>query len=122
MYVCLLTFIFLPVRGAISLGLGGAPGNASLPFTAAMAWIYRHLEIEGGAFPSSHVAVAAVVLYYTVRYARAATWVVGPLVISLIVATVYCRYHYAIDVLAGLATATILLPLWRRINPALRPQ
>ena len=119
MYVCLLTYIVLPVRGAVSFGLGAASAGGALPFTAAMAWIYRHLEIEGAAFPSSHVAIAAVVLYYTVRYARAAAWVVGPLVISLIVATVYCRYHYAIDVLAGLATAACLLPLWRRINPAL---
>lgn len=122
MYVCFLTYIFLPVRGAISFGLGDGPGSTTLPFTAAMAWVYRHLEIEGAAFPSSHVAVAALVLYYTVRYARSAAWVVGPLVISLIVATVYCRYHYAIDVLAGLATVAILLPLWRRINPALYPQ
>jgi len=119
MYVCLLTYILLPVRGAVSFGLGDAPESASLPFTAAMAWIYRHLETEGAAFPSSHVAIATLVLYYTVRYARSAAWVVGPLVISLITATVYCRYHYAIDVLAGLATAAILIPLWRRINPAL---
>lgn len=123
MYVCLLTYIFLPVRDAcIFFGLGAAPESASLPFTAAMAWIYRHLEIEGAAFPSSHVAIATLVLYYTVRYVRSAAWVVGPLVISLIVSTVYCGYHYVIDVLAGLATVAILLPLWRRINPALRPQ
>ncbi|OGV63912.1 MAG: hypothetical protein A2283_03520, partial [Lentisphaerae bacterium RIFOXYA12_FULL_48_11] len=67
MYVCLLTYILLPVRGAISFGPGGAQESASLPFTAVMAWIYRHLEIEGAAFPSSHVAIAALVLYYTVR-------------------------------------------------------
>jgi membrane-associated phospholipid phosphatase len=85
-------------------------------------WIYRHLESDGAAFPSSHVALAALVLYYTVRYARSAAWVVGPLVISLIVATVYCRYHYAIDVLAGLAMASLLIPLWRRINPVLHPR
>lgn len=120
-YVCFLMYIFLPVRGAISFGLGNATESASLPFTAVMAWLYRNLEVEGAAFPSSHVAIAALVLYYTVRYARSAAWGVGPLVISLIVATVYCRYHYAIDVLAGLATATILIPLWRQINPALRP-
>jgi len=122
MYVCLLTYIFLPVRGAISFGLGAAPASASLPFTAVMAWFYRNLEVEGAAFPSSHVAIAALVLYYTVRYVRSAAWGVGPLVISLIVATVYCRYHYAIDVLAGLATAAILVLLWRRVNPALWPQ
>ncbi len=122
MYACLLVYIFLPVRGAVSLVPGVAPDNASFPFTAVMAWIYRYFEIEGGAFPSSHVAIASLVLFYTVRYARPAAWVVGPLVISLILATVYCRYHYAIDVLAGLATAALLIPLWRRINPALRPQ
>lgn len=121
MYVCFLTYIFLPIRGAATFGLGAAPESASLPFTEAMAWIYRHLEVEGAAFPSSHVAIAALVLYYTVRYARSATWVVGPLVLSLIASTVYCRYHYAIDVLAGLATAALLLPLWRRINSALQP-
>jgi len=122
MYVCLLTYILLPVRGAISFGPGDIQERMSLPFTSIMAWIYRHLEIEGAAFPSSHVAIAAVVLYYTVRYARPAAWVVVPLVVSLIFATVYCRYHYAIDVLAGLTTAAILIPLSRRINPALHPQ
>ena len=120
MYVCYLIYIFLPVRGAASFGLDGASKGASLPFTGVMALIYRYLEIEGAAFPSSHVAIAAVVLYYTVRYARPAAWIIGPIVISLIVATVYCRYHYAIDALAGAATAAILVPLWRRINPTPR--
>ena len=125
MYACLLIYMFLPVRGAVTFGQGnGADGAGGdpLPFTAAMGWIYRHLEIEGAAFPSSHVAIAWIVLFYTVRYARPATWVVGPLVLSLIVATVYCRYHYAIDVLAGAAMAAMLIPLWRRLNPALRAQ
>jgi membrane-associated phospholipid phosphatase len=36
------------------------------------------------------------------------------------VATVYCRYHYAIDVLAGLATAMIVITLCRTINPDLQ--
>lgn len=120
MYVCLLIFILLPVSGPLGPAPAPPPDGASLPFSAAMAWIYRHFEIEGGAFPSSHVAVAAVVLYYTVRYARPAACLVGALVASLITATVYCRYHYVIDVLAGLATAAALIPLWRRINPALR--
>ena len=84
--------------------------------------MFRHFEIGGAAFPSSHVAVATLVLYYTVRYARSAAWFVGPLVLSLILSTVYCGYHYAIDVLAGLATVALLLPLWRRINPALHRQ
>jgi membrane-associated phospholipid phosphatase len=117
-YFCFLIYVFLPVRGAVTYELGDAPGNG--PFTSVMGVIYRYFEVEGAAFPSSHVAVAAVVLYYTIRYARPATWIVGPLVISLMAATVYCRYHYTIDVLAGLATAALLIPLWRAVNPELR--
>jgi membrane-associated phospholipid phosphatase len=117
MYVCFLFYIFLPVRDPC-YEIGDAPGNG--PFTWIMTGIYRHLEVQGAAFPSSHVAAAAVVLYYTFRCARAALWAVGPIVISLMVATVYCRYHYAIDVLAGLATATILIALCRKMNPDLR--
>jgi len=117
MYVCYLVYIFLPVRDPC-FEIGYAPGNG--PFTWIMAGIYSHLEVQGAAFPSSHVAAAAVVLYYTFRYARPALWAVSPIVISLMAATVYCRYHYAVDVLAGLATAAILIPLCRRIHPDLQ--
>jgi len=117
MYVCYLIYIFLPVRDPC-FEIGYAPGNG--PFTWIMAGIYRHLEVQGAAFPSSHVAAAAVVLYYTFRYARVALWAVCPVVISLMVATVYCRYHYAVDVLAGLATAAILIPLCRGVHPDLQ--
>ena len=118
MYTCYVIFILLPVIGARSFNLDDAPGNG--PFTAVMNVIYRHGEIEGAAFPSSHVAIAAVVLYYAFRYARPSVWVLGPVIVSLMVATVYCRYHYAVDVLAGLALAAALIPLWRKINPHVR--
>ena len=117
MYVCYLIYIFLPVRDP-SFEIGFAPGSG--PFAWIMSMIYRYFQIEGAAFPSSHVAAAAVVLYYTFRYARAALWAVCPIVVSLMVSTVYCHYHYAVDVLAGLVTAAILIPLWRKIHAELR--
>lgn len=117
MYVCYIIFILLPVQGAAYYGLPTPTGGG--PFSAFMGLLYEHCEIEGAAFPSSHVAIASVVLYYTWRYARRAVWVIGPLVVSLIIATVFCRYHYAIDVLAGIVTAAVLIPLWRRFNPDL---
>jgi len=118
MYACYVIFILVPVQGAAHYELPTPFGGG--PFSVIMAHIYANCEIEGAAFPSSHVAIAAVVLYYTWRYARPATWIVAPLVFSLMLATVYCRYHYAIDVLAGIATAAMLIPLWRRLNPDLR--
>jgi membrane-associated phospholipid phosphatase len=117
-YVCYLIFIFLPVKGAASYGLASFPADG--PFTGLMSRIYANYEIEGAAFPSSHVAIAVVTLIYAFLYARRAAWILAPLVASLTVATVYCRYHYGVDAIAGVALAAVLAPLWRRINPALR--
>jgi membrane-associated phospholipid phosphatase len=33
----------------------------------------------------------------------------------LCLATVYCRYHYAVDVVAGGLTAAVLIPLGNRL-------
>ena len=43
-----------------------------------------------------------------------------PVTVLLCVSTVYCQYHYVIDVVAGVVTAAVLLPvgewLYRRID------
>ena len=57
--------------------------------------------IKRDAFPSGHTAVTLVVLYLACRFQRALFWVFLPVVMALIVATVYLRYHYVIDVIAG---------------------
>jgi len=68
-YVCYLAYVLLPVRGAASYGLGDAPGAG--PFSAVMAFVYRHFETEGAAFPSSHVGDrgAGALLHLPVRSA-----------------------------------------------------
>jgi membrane-associated phospholipid phosphatase len=58
--------------------------------------------IHGAAMPSSHVAVALVVLVYAKRHHRILFYVLSPLVLSLFAATVYGRFHYVSDVFAGL--------------------
>ena len=80
------------------------------PFFKIMAVIYRNFEAPGAAFPSSHVAVALVTVYFSFHYLRGIRWVHLAVAILLCVATVYCRYHYAVDVAAGGATAALLLP------------
>lgn len=54
------------------------------------------------AFPSGHTAVVLVMLYYCHRHARRLLPICLPLVMALIVSTVYLRYHYVVDVLAGI--------------------
>ncbi len=72
-------------------------------------------EAPGAAFPSSHVAIAWCTVFFSFKYLRGIRWIHAVLALLLTVSTVYCRYHYAVDVLAGLATALILVPLANRL-------
>jgi membrane-associated phospholipid phosphatase len=65
--------------------------------------ILNSLEgIKRDAFPSGHTAVTLVVSYLAYRFQKPLFWASLPFVMALIVATVYLRYHYVIDVLAGI--------------------
>ena len=81
------------------------------PFFHIMAWIYRVFESPGAAFPSSHVAVAIATVAFSFRYLRPIRYLHLGIATLLCLSTVYCRYHYAVDVLAGVATAGLLVPL-----------
>ena len=63
------------------------------------------------AFPSGHTAVALIVLYLAYRFKRGFFWILLPVVAVLLFSTVYCRYHYVIDLIAGvgLTIVTIIL-------------
>jgi len=67
------------------------------------------------AFPSGHTAIALLTLWYarTCRE-RLFFWFLFPVVILLIFSTVYLRYHYVIDVIAGVLTAflAIIITPW----------
>jgi len=56
-------------------------------------------------FPSLHVGVSAVVLWYAYRRGKVWFWLFLPWVMGNWAATLYLRYHYSIDVLAGWAVA-----------------
>ncbi len=80
-------------------------------FFHIMAWIYRVFEAPGAAFPSSHVAIAWCTVYFSFKYLRPIRWFHAPVAFLLTLSTMYCRYHYVVDVLAGLVTTALLLPL-----------
>jgi membrane-associated phospholipid phosphatase len=75
-----------------------------------MSRIYDIFESPGAALPSSHVAVAVCTVYFSFKYLRPIRYWHLALAILLCLATVYCRYHYALDVLTGLLAAAILIP------------
>jgi membrane-associated phospholipid phosphatase len=128
-YVCYTIYIFLPVIGSRIFfrqveGYTPPPATQQLAITDAypeavqagvffrlMKWVYRVFEAPGAALPSSHVAVALCTVFFSFLYLRRIRYAHLAVAILLCLATIYCRYHYAIDVLAGLVTAAVVIPI-----------
>ena len=101
-YGCYLVFILFPIESPFHtfrhLQKGELDGGAA---TALMTWIERYGRVHGGAFPSAHVAGSVVTLLAALRFAPAIGLCLTPLVALLMASTVYGRYHYGADVIAG---------------------
>ena len=67
-------------------------------------------------FPSLHTAHTTVVLAFAWRFSRVAFAIYLPIALGLYVSTIYLRMHYAIDVAAGFAVATIAVGLGPRLE------
>jgi membrane-associated phospholipid phosphatase len=77
--------------------------------------ILNDLEgIKRDAFPSGHTGVALVVSALAWRFHRGFFFITLPAIVMLIVATVYCRYHYVVDVIGGVVLAVLTLVLGER--------
>jgi hypothetical protein len=113
-YVCYAIFIFLPVEGPLHLRNGFFHGSGV--FERIVDFLYRKGENPGGAFPSSHVAVAWLVAWWSFRHLPGVSRVLIPLVALLSLATVYGMFHYGVDVLAGMAMALGTILVFRQIS------
>jgi hypothetical protein len=61
-------------------------------------------------FPSLHSGISIYVWgFLTLAGYRRAAWLLAPIVLSIVVATVYLRYHYGIDLIAGVLLAVGVL-------------
>lgn len=128
-YICYLLYIILPVVGPpmfyfqptgqeLPPDLRNAFPNPVYPDAVKagplfqlMAMLYRLFDSPGAAMPSSHVAIALCTVFFSFHYRLRVRHLHLVAAILLCCATVYCRYHYVLDVLAGLLTAGLLVPL-----------
>ncbi|HXY54410.1 MAG TPA: phosphatase PAP2 family protein [Nitrospirota bacterium] len=68
------------------------------------------------AFPSGHTAVALMTLYHAWKSREKALFrILLPLVSALVISTVYLRYHYVIDVAAGILLTAVAIYLAPRL-------
>ena len=77
-------------------------------FTYCGEWIRSNQHFPGGGLPSPHAAVGTFMLLYVRRYIPRLFMPTLILVLSIYMATVYCRYHYIWDTLAGISAALVV--------------
>jgi membrane-associated phospholipid phosphatase len=65
--------------------------------------------VKRDAFPSGHTGIALTVLFLSYKYARNIFRVLLVPVILLIFATVYCRYHYVVDIIGGVLLTVVTI-------------
>lgn len=83
------------------------------PLTAGMfgsiaEFIRAHVHQPGGSVPSPHCAVATVMWLSAFKYARRSFYWLGPIILSLYASTVYGRFHYLTDMVAGVAAGIVV--------------
>ncbi|MCB9057354.1 MAG: phosphatase PAP2 family protein [Calditrichae bacterium] len=66
-------------------------------------------NIQRDAFPSGHTAITVLTLFYAKKYNNRYFYFMLPITLMMILSTVYLRYHYVIDVIAGLFLFMIII-------------
>jgi hypothetical protein len=83
--------------------------------------VVRHGSNQVDVFPSLHIAVSAFMLFFDQRFARWRYRAYLIPAVGLWISTVYLRFHYGVDVLAGFALAAFGLWIAFRRDTGDRP-
>jgi len=100
-----LFFILLPVDSPYYLWRRLGPPLSGHFFFDLVHQMSARGGARGGAFPSAHVSSAVVVVLVAWRHQRRLAYLIVPITVGVMVATVYGRFHYALDSLVGAALA-----------------
>jgi membrane-associated phospholipid phosphatase len=104
-YLCYAITPFVPAYPPRDLA-GGQPAPAQTGKTRVFnRWILKHGSIHAISFPSAHVASSFAVSLALLHYAPIMGLIFLFISIWISLGAVVGRYHYALDVLAGAATA-----------------
>lgn len=114
-YVC---YVLVPV-----IGPGYTLHYAVILHDIAPVFTMDRLQVARDCYPSLHTAISVVMLIYIWRYQRRWMWVYAPMVVLIILATLYLRFHYGMDDIAGLCLAVVVSyfapaaqAIWRRAD------
>lgn len=121
--VSYLGYILMPARGPRFMDY--ASQHPPLQGLWSFQFFQHALDTLEGAqydcFPSGHVAVVLVGCFVARRISAPVFYVFSAFAACITFSTVYLRYHYVIDVIAGMVLAILVIaaapPLYRRLEP-----
>ena len=118
-YVCYVIYIFLPVEGPVQLRNEYYLQHGL--FRTIMDFIWAKGENPGACFPSSHVAVTFLVAWWGSKYFKRLRIFYWLTFLFLSIATVYCMFHYAVDVIGGLLLGVLAVLTFNWAAPKTPP-
>jgi membrane-associated phospholipid phosphatase len=114
-FTCYLLFPLFPLAPPREL-FNDVPGPRVAPLLRGMNhWLLGKYAVGASLFPSAHVAATTAMALVIHRYLPRFGWLFVIVAVSIALATVYGRYHYAADALAGALVGVSAYLLSKRI-------
>lgn len=83
-------------------------------FRDMVNWIISNGAVRGGCMPSTHFAVALIIMMYCMKHYRKVGWTLLPINIGLAIGTFWGRFHYISDLFIGTIIGVVAtLLVWK---------
>lgn len=109
-YMSFAVYLLFPTQSPLHAAHAAIGTSEGALFSWLVQLVQRHAGVHGNAFPSSHVALAAICVVYAWRHVRKLRLVLTLCLVLICISSVYDGYHYLSDVIAGILVA--LTALW----------
>lgn len=110
-YLCYAGYLLVPAEGP-RYHVYGSNVMEGWIVTQPLRDVINFLEPnKADVFPSAHTAATLVITGLALRFVRRLGYLLVPLSLGILASLVYTRYHYFIDILAGILWAAVTLTL-----------
>jgi membrane-associated phospholipid phosphatase len=117
-YLSYLGYVAVPAIGPrfILADQQTLPLSGVFLFETIRGTLDRAEGITRDCFPSGHTEITLLVLYYAWKFHRRTFWWMLAPCSAIILSTVYLRYHYVVDVIAGFMAAGLVVLMARPLH------
>lgn len=118
--ICFLGFFIFPAASPRFVLDGGRELQGFI-FRKIMLYIEGNGQFQGGSFPSAHCAAGTVMILLSYRFDKKLFAFVCPIILLFFLATVYGRYHYFSDVIAGILIGVVSVSISKKLPSLFSP-